>query len=98
MPQQFKLMMRLAIVESVERCAWIAADQHRHRDAALLFGAAARIRESLAAPLPLGDRSLHDPRLRAAQTSLAPDAFASLWDAGQRMTIEEAVAYALGQA
>jgi hypothetical protein len=93
LPLQLGLMLRRAIVESLERCAWIAADRPAWAHAAHLFGAAAGIRQEIGAPIPQGDLPHHEPRLRRVSAAASQAEFA----AGQRMTIEQAVEYALSR-
>jgi tetratricopeptide (TPR) repeat protein len=81
--------------ESLERAAWIAADQGRHHRATRLFGAAAALRENIGAPMPLGDMPLHEPRLQAVKAALGEATFAALWDEGRAMSLDQAVEYAL---
>jgi hypothetical protein len=92
---QCRRINRLCIPESLERCAWVAADQRFFCRAARLFGATAALRESIRAPLPLGDKPLYDPRLQAVKARLDETTFTTLWNEGGAMTIDQAVDYAL---
>jgi hypothetical protein len=85
------------IAESLERAAWIAADQQRHHRAARLFGAAHVLRESMGAPMPLGDMPLHAPRLQEVKADLDEATFTVLWDEGRAMNLDQAVEYALSE-
>jgi hypothetical protein len=58
-------------------------------------GAAEALREAIPAPLPPADRADHERQAAAARDSLGKKAFAAAGAAGRRMTMEQAVAYAL---
>lgn len=88
---------KLTLIESLERCAWIAADLRRPQRAARLFGAAEAARERIGAPLPLGDRPLYDRHLARARAALDSDDFGQAWAEGRAMTLDEAVRYALAE-
>jgi tetratricopeptide (TPR) repeat protein len=89
--QQFTLRL----IESLERCAWIAADLHQPERAARLFGAAEAVRERIGAPQPLGDKPMYDRHLARARAALDGLAFDAAWAEGRTMTLDEAVEYAL---
>jgi predicted ATPase/DNA-binding XRE family transcriptional regulator len=89
--QQFTLRL----IESVERCAWIAAHQGPAQRAAHLFGAAEATRERIGVPLPLGDRPMYDRHLAWARADLDETTFDVAWAEGRAMTLEQAVDYAL---
>jgi len=63
--------------------------------AARLFGAADALREAAGVPLPENERADHDRYLATARRELGDEAFASAWDAGQRLSLEEAIDEAL---
>ncbi len=86
---------KLTLIQSLERCAWIAADMHQPQRAARLFGAAEAARERIGAPLPLGDKPMYDRHLARARADLDETAFDAVWAEGRVMTLDEAVAYAL---
>jgi predicted ATPase len=66
------------------------------RRAAQLFGAAAALREPLESTIDLADQPEYERQLGEVQSHLDEATFAVAWDAGQAMTFEQAVAYALG--
>jgi hypothetical protein len=86
---------KLLLTESLERCAWIAADLHQPQRAARLFGAAEATRERIGAPLPPSDRPPYDRHLAQARADLDETAFDAAWAEGRNMTLEQAVTYAL---
>jgi tetratricopeptide (TPR) repeat protein len=59
--------------------------------AARLFGAAARVRERLGAPLPPVFRPSHDAAVAALRAALGERAFASAWAEGQALSVDEAI-------
>jgi hypothetical protein len=86
---------KLLLVQSLERCAWIAADLHQPQRAARLFGAAEAARERIGAPLPLGDRPLNDRHLARASADLTGDDFDQAWAEGRAMSLDEATEFVL---
>ena len=62
-----------------------------------LWGAADKLRSAIQAPLPPPDRPLHERTAAHARGALGESAFQAAWEAGQRMTLEEAVRDALSE-
>ena len=65
--------------------------------AARLFGAAEALRESVCVPLPRVHCADYERDVAAARTQLDEATFAVAWAAGQAMTLEQAIAYALSE-
>ncbi|RZI53823.1 MAG: protein kinase [Pseudonocardia sp.] len=85
----------------IEAIAWIAADEHRARHAALLTGSADSLFKKIGSPgitvvMP-NLRVHHDECRRVARRALGSSKFESALRAGSRLNYEEAVALALGQ-
>ena len=57
-----------------------------------LWGAAARLREAIGAPVPPVQRAMYEHSLAQARARVSEQAFRSAWDKGRSMTPEEAVA------
>jgi hypothetical protein len=64
--------------------------------AARLFGAAQVLREAIGVTLPPAERRDHNAALAVVRATLNPLSFQAAWNEGQIMTLDEAVAYALG--
>ncbi|MEO8346217.1 MAG: tetratricopeptide repeat protein [Betaproteobacteria bacterium] len=64
--------------------------------AARMWGAAERLRNEIAVPLPLRDRARHESQLAEARAAIE-DAFAfdQAWEEGRAMTLAQAIEYAL---
>jgi non-specific serine/threonine protein kinase len=62
--------------------------------AARLFGAAAALRQTIAAPVQPADRADYDRALAALRAALEPAALTAAWDAGGALSVEAAVAEA----
>jgi DNA-binding CsgD family transcriptional regulator len=77
----------------------VAAGQNQSECAARLFGAARALREKIGMPIVEAflARQL-DRDLTTARAALSERAFSDAWDAGQRMSLDDAVALALGLA
>ena len=80
----------------LEALATLAADQNQIKRSALLFGAADALYPPLRFEMSARERVEHDQAVAAARAVLGEDAFAKAWAEGQAMSLEEAVAYALG--
>jgi len=63
--------------------------------AARLLGAAAQLRETMGAPLPLTTRSQHNRMLDSLRDRLGDDVFAHAMAAGRALTLDQAIAFAL---
>ena len=86
---------RLGIAACSEGFAGVAELAGQPARAVRLFGAATAIRDVLGLA-PFGDERLdHKRRLATARTQLGESAFDAAWAAGQAMTAELAIAYAL---
>jgi predicted ATPase len=87
---------RRGIAECLEGFARVAIAQGQPERAARLFGAAAALREAIGAPLPPIDRFRYERLVAAARAGLTEDAFAAAWIQGRSLSLEEAIAEALG--
>jgi predicted ATPase len=85
------------IAGSLEELAIVAGKLDQAERAVRLFGAVEAVREALGTPLPPGERARLEQGLAAARAQLGEAAFAAALEEGRRMTLEEAVAYALGK-
>jgi predicted ATPase/class 3 adenylate cyclase len=86
------------IIESLERLGVLAAKQQQPERAARLFGAVEALCRSMGRTndfQPWSHVVPRQPSLDAARLALGEAAFAAAWEEGQRMSLEEAVAYAL---
>ena len=83
------------ILESLEGFAELASAQGRMVRAAQLLGAAAGLRESIGAPRSPGERRPYERLVAGVSTRLDEATFAAAWAAGQAMSLEQAIAYAL---
>ncbi len=79
----------------LEGFAGLAALQGQPERAARLFGAAQAALDMIGAALVQSDRAEYDRHLALARNQLSEDAFASAWDEGRAMTLDEAIDYAL---
>jgi predicted ATPase/DNA-binding NarL/FixJ family response regulator len=87
---------RLSIAECLEAVAMVAAGTNEPERAARLLGAAAGLRDAGGTPLPPVERPDHEASAAAARSALGEAAFAAAWAAGAALTLEQAVAEALG--
>jgi len=94
LPQLMSLRDRWGLPFWLNCAANLAAAEGRPEHAIRLAGAAAALRETIGAPLPPTFRRLFDGALAPAQRSLG-EAAGELWNAGKRMSLEEATTYAL---
>src|SRR5262249_1814585 len=86
------------IAESLEAFARLAAGQGQMARAARLFSAEAAWRESIGASLSSQARSQdYDDALALGRAALDEETFAAAWAEGRILTMEQAVAEALGE-
>jgi hypothetical protein len=97
---------RWQIAHTLEVFACLAAVQGQQTDgtepgllqSARIFGAAEAVRETLSAPMFSSNRQFYDRGVATLRAKLDEAAFAAAWSEGRRMTLDQAVAYALNQA
>ena len=96
--QSYEVGDRYNMADSLVGLAGVAAEMDRDIPrAARLAGAAAALRASIGATVEPFERDIYERAVGAAQAALGEEAFAAAFAAGQRMTLDEAVAYALGE-
>ena len=83
------------IAHALDGFAGVAATQQQGVRAMRLAGVAARLRESIGAPLSPIDHELLQCKLLVARQELGDDAGAAAWAEGQAMSDKRALAYAL---
>ena len=83
------------VVEAFEGLARTWTMQRKREHAVQLFAAAAALRTKMKYPLSALRRAEVEPDLVALRTALNVEAFNAAWEAGQKMTEEQAIAYAL---
>ena len=81
----------------MEGLAGVAGGQARAERAARLWGAAETIRAGIGAPPPPAEHTRTAAAVAHARNGVGDHAFAAAWAEGQAMTLEQAVAYALGE-
>lgn len=84
------------IAATLEGLANVAGAQGQAGCAAKLFGAAEALREAIGVPMEPSKRAEHDRIVAAVRSALGEDAIAAAWAEGRAMTLEQAIAYALG--
>lgn len=80
----------------LERLAGIAIVQGQAEKAVRLFGAAAALRASIGSVIDPVDQASYERNRGSLRAKLGPERFKAAWDEGSAMTIEQAIAYALG--
>jgi predicted ATPase/DNA-binding SARP family transcriptional activator len=85
---------RVEVAECLEGLAYVACAQSRLTRSARLLGAAESLRLAIATPLARGIRSNYDATLSALTSQLGKAEFASAWEQGRRMTMDQAVHWA----
>ena len=83
------------IAESLEKLAGLAASQDHWQQATELFGAAERLREAIASPLPPMEQAGYDSAVTALRSQLSEEAFVTAWRDGRAMPLEQAIEAAL---
>ena len=88
---------RAGIARSLETATALALGASQAARAASLAGAAAALREEIAAPLPANEAARHAEDLAAVRAALGNPVFEAAWAAGRLMTWEQAVAPLLAE-
>ena len=86
----------VATAYPLEAFAVLAAAQNQMERAARLFGAVESLYASIHFEMSAKERAEHDQAIAAARADLGEEAFAAAWAAGRMMTMEQAIAFALG--
>jgi predicted ATPase len=86
---------KLGVAQCVEGIAGLASDAGQAGRAARLFGAAAKLRDTIGAPLRSSDRPIYERDVAAARVGVDAQTFATAWAEGQSMPLEQAIAVAL---
>ena len=86
---------RWGITYCLEDFASLATAQNQMERAARLFGAADNLYTLLRFEMPPAERAEHDRAVATARAELGEEAFAAAWEEGKKMTMEQAVEYAL---
>jgi tetratricopeptide (TPR) repeat protein len=101
--ESLSIFQKLEYARGITLClsglAGVASSEGQAELAASLLAMVKTTLEASNAPLPLGpaDQAAYDHYLAAAKAQLDLKAFTTAWEAGQRMTVSQAVACALGQ-
>jgi len=90
-----EVMDKFGITHSFEGLAQVAAAQQRPEHAAVLWGAAGQLRQTLNTPLDPSRRNLRTSLMSVVRTRLGDEVFEAMRAAGQAMTLEQAVGFAM---
>ena len=82
----------------LEDVAGVAWGQEQPARVVRLCGAAAALRDAIGGQRAPSERVSYEGAIMAARTALGDDAFTSNWAAGRAMSLEQALAEALGDA
>jgi non-specific serine/threonine protein kinase len=88
---------RWDIAYSLEGIACIAAAEGRPEGAVLLWGFAEALRETINAPLPPAYSANYAPIISHSRTQLGVETFARAWADGRKMSVNQAIDYALAE-
>lgn len=86
---------RLSIAYGLESIASTVAKAGFPGPSARLFGAAQRLREVIAAPLPVGEQRRYEAGLSVTRAALPEEAFTREWKTGRTLPLDYAIAEAL---
>jgi hypothetical protein len=81
----------------LEGMAGVAAARREKERAARLFGVADAVRTRMGVRVRPTERAFYEHDVRALRNELGDERFAAAWNDGRSMSLEEAVAYALGE-
>jgi hypothetical protein len=80
---------------SFEGLAQVAAAEEKQEGAAILWGAAAHLREMMNIPLDPSREELYTSLIPASREQIGQTRFEELWKKGKTMKLEEVIAFAL---
>jgi tetratricopeptide (TPR) repeat protein len=85
------------ILSSIDSAAGLALAEGQVERAVCLEGASAALHTSFAMPRTPGDQAEGEQRLAAATALIGEEHASRAWERGHRMSLDDAVAYALGE-
>lgn len=88
------VMDKLGIAYSFEGMAQIYAAEEQPEHAAILWGAANRMRETLRVPLELSRENIYTSLFTTTRAQIGDEVFDKAWKKGRSMTLNEAIEYA----
>ena len=91
----YALGRKREIAYALSGLAHLAAAREEHERASRLWGADEALRVAIAVPLQANVQEEYDRSVAEARAHIGEEAFASAWEQGRAMTLEEAVHYAL---
>jgi len=91
-----EVMNKLGIAFSFDGLAQVAAAQGNSQRAAILWGAAEQLRRLLGTPVDPSRQSLFTSLIPMVRQALGLELFQQRWEQGQRLSLAQAVNYALG--
>jgi non-specific serine/threonine protein kinase len=90
-----EVMDRLGIAYSLEGLAQVAATEEETERAAILWGAANRLRETMNIPLDPSREELYTSLIPSTREQIGDVAFEAAWKKGESMKLEEGIDFAL---
>jgi ATP/maltotriose-dependent transcriptional regulator MalT len=85
------------IANTLEYLVNVVAAAGQGEQAARLLGTATAVREAIGVPRPSVERAMTEQEVAEARRALGEEAWAAAFAAGRAMTLEEAIAEALGE-
>jgi predicted ATPase/transcriptional regulator with XRE-family HTH domain len=92
---KLEIMDKPGIVYSLEGIGQVAAAEDEPERAAVLWGAAHRLREVMNLPPDPSREEVYTSLIPQARAQIGKDLFEELWKKGERMKLEDAIEYAL---
>ena len=86
---------KLGMAKALMGFGELALAQNDPERSVRLFAAAEALRQTIGAPMPATERTRFESDVARVQALLEKETFAAAWNAGKKMTDEEAVSYAL---
>jgi predicted ATPase/class 3 adenylate cyclase len=88
---------RGAVAHQLECLAFIAKAKEQGERAVRLMGAAEALREVSSSPMTPNEHTLYDREVAELRAGLDEPEFTALWAEGRTMTMDQAIAYAVGE-
>ncbi len=91
-----EISARLEVAQCLEGLAMVACAKGRFQPSCILLGFSEQLRGALGTPLSTAEEIDYERCLSEIRAELSDDQFSDAWDQGQKMSLEDAAAYALG--
>ena len=80
---------------NLEKYASLMYSTNKFSSAVQIWGSVSQVRQKIGQPLPYKEQQEHQEFLSTAREELGSETFEAIWEAGQKLTLDEVITYAL---